>query len=74
MVIQLPNKNNMSVMKNLPLMETKKRIMMRMMKMNMKMMIMIALMEELKRKIIQIKPLVKPRMFKKLLLHLQIDN
>ena len=38
------------------------------MNMKLKMMIMIALMEELKKKIIQMKLLVKPRMFKKLLL------
>ena len=39
------------------------------------MMITIAVMEELlKKKIVQMRPLVKPRMFKKLLLHLQTDN
>ena len=49
---------------------------MRRMKMNtkLKMMIMIALMEELKKKIIQMEPLVKRRMFKKVLLHHKKDN
>ena len=55
-----------------PLLEKKKR---RRMNMKLKTMITIALMEELlKKKIVQMKPLVKPRTFKKLLLHLQKDN
>ena len=59
-----------------PLLEKRKRRMMRRIQMNMKlkMMIMIALTEELKKKIIQMKLLVKPRMFKKVLLHPQKDN
>ena len=70
-------KNNMSVMKNPALLEKKKRRMMRRrMKMNtkLKMMITIVLMKELKKKIIQMRLLVKPRTFKKLLLHLQKHN
>ena len=64
--------NNMTVMKNLPLLEKKKR---RRMNTKLKMMIMIALIEEsLKKKIAQMRPPVKLRMFKKLLLHLQRDN
>ena len=43
--------------------------------MKLKMMITIALMEEfLKKKIVQMRPPVKPRTFKKLLLHFQKDN
>ena len=67
------NKNNMTVMKNPPLLEKKKRRRRRRMNMKLKMMIMIALIEEsLKKKIAQMTPPVKLRMFKKLLLHLQL--
>ena len=51
--------------------EAKRR---RKMNTKLKMMIAIALMEELKKKIVQMKPLVNSRTFKKLLLHLQKDN
>ena len=65
---------NMTVMKNLPLLEKKKRRRRRM-NMKLKMMITIALIEEsLKKKIAQMRPPVKLRMFKNLLLHLQTDN
>ena len=64
--------------KNPPLLEKKKRSRRRRsrrMNMKLKMMIMIALIEEsLKKKIAQMRPPVKLRMFKKLLLHLQKDN
>ena len=55
--------------------EEKRRKMRSRMNMKLKMMITIALMEELlKKKIVQMRPLVKPRTFKTLLLHLQKDN
>ena len=58
---------------NSPLLERKKRR--RRMNMKLKTMIMIALIEEsLKMKIAQMRPPVKVRIFKKLLLHLQNDN
>ena len=74
LVIQLGNKNNMTVMKNLPLLEKKKRRSRRRRRRNMKLK-MIALIEDsLKKKIAQMRPPVKLRTFKKLLLHLQKDN
>ena len=69
LVIQLGNKNNMTVMKNPPLLEKKRRRRRRNMKLKM-----IALIESLKKKIAQMRPPVKLRMFKKLLLYLQKDN
>ena len=70
-------KNNMSGMKNLPLLEKKKKKRRGRRRMNTKskIMIMIALMEKLlKKKIVQMRPLVKLRTLKKLLLHLQKHN
>ena len=67
LVIQQGNENDMTVMKNLPLLEKKRR---RRRRRNMKFK-MIAL----KKKIAQMRSSVKLRMFKKLLLlHLQKDN
>ena len=69
-MIQLGNENNMTVMKNPPLLEKKRRRRRRNMKLKT-----IALIEEsLKKKIAQMRPPVKLRMFKKLLRHLQKDN
>ena len=70
LVIQLGNENNMTVMKNPPLLEKKRRRRRRNMKLKT-----IALIEEsLKKKIAQMRPPVKLRTSKKLLLHLQKDN
>ena len=70
LVVQPGNKNSMTVMKNPPLLEKKRRRRRRNMKLKM-----IALIEEsLKKKIAQMRPPVKLRTFKKLLLHLQKDN
>ena len=72
LVIQPGIENNMTVMKNLPLLEKKRRRRRRRRNMKLKM---IALIEEsLKKKIAQMRPPVKLRMFKKLLFHLQKDN
>ena len=74
LVIQPGNKNNMTVMMNPPLLEKKRRRRRRRRRRNMKLK-MIALIEEsLKKKIAQMRPPVKLRTFKKLLLHLQKDN
>ena len=70
---RLGNESNMTVMKKPPLLE-KKRGRKRKRRRNMKLK-MIALIEEsLKKKIAQMRPPVKLRMFKMLLLHLQKDN
>ena len=79
LVIHPANKNNMTVMKNLPLLEKKKRrrrsSSSSRRNTKLKMMIMIALIEELlKKKIVQMRLTVKLKTFKKLLLHLQKDN
>ena len=63
------NENNMTVMKNLPLLEKKRRR-----RRNMKLKTIALIEESLKKKIAQMRPPVKLRTFKKLLLHLQKDN
>ena len=70
LVIQLENKNNMTVMKNPSLLEKKRRRRRR----RRRKLKMIALIEESLKKIAQMRPPVKLRTFKKLLLHLQKDN
>ena len=72
LVIQPGNENNMTVMKNPPLLEKKRRKRRRRRNMKLKMMALIE--ESLKKKIAQMRPPVKLRTFKKLLLHLQKDN